>query len=490
MVEHSKVDHSQERAMGFIGRRRELGELGRQLGVVRSGHRADAGVAVLVRGRRRVGKSRLVSELVERSGLPSVTFQAARGAPVERELALLAEAVACSDLPEADLGRDARPTTLTAALTMLAAALPDDSPSIVVLDEIPWLLEQIQGGAGELQRVWDARLSRKPVLLLLVGSDLAMMERLTAPDQPFYARGTELVLDPLTPSEVAAMTGLGAVEAVDAYLMTGGLPLVAQEWPRGATPTEFLAASFASSTSALVVSGNRVLDAEFGEGSLARQVLTAIGGRGERTFSGIQGAARGAPMNAASLTAALRALVDKRVVAADEPLSSGAASRNRRYRIADPGLRFWLAFVEPALGEVDRAQPAPALARVERGYASWRGRAVEPVVRAALQRLLPDAGWPEVTDVGGWWPRSNVPELDLVGTAGAPGPVRLVGTIKWRTRAPIRGDEVAALSRDAVAVPGAGAGTPLVAVCPGGVEPGVRLAAAWTAEDLLAAWPT
>lgn len=476
--------------MGFVGRRRELGELERQLDVVRSGHRADAGVAVLVRGRRRVGKSRLVGELVERSGLPSVTFQAARGAPVERELALLAEAVSCSDLPGADLGRDATPGTLTAALTMLAAALPDDSPSVVVLDEIPWLLEQIPGGAGELQRVWDARLSRKPVLLLLVGSDLAMMERLTAPDQPFYARGTELVLDPLTPGEIAAMTGLDGVGAVDAYLMTGGLPLVAQEWPRGAAPVDFLAESFASSTSALVVSGNRALDAEFGEGSLARQVLTAIGGRGERTFSGIQGAARGAPLNAASLTTTLRALIDKRVVTADEPLSSGAAPKNRRYRIADPGLRFWLAFVEPALAEVDRAQPAPALARVERGYASWRGRAVEPVVRAALQRLLPDAGWPEVTDVGGWWPRTNVPELDLVGTAGVPGPVRLVGTVKWRTHAPIRGDEIAALSRDAVAVPGVGADTPLVGVCPGGVEPGVRLAASWTAEDLLAAWPT
>ncbi|WP_454049790.1 DUF234 domain-containing protein [Cellulomonas sp. Marseille-Q8402] len=238
-----------------------------------------------------------------------------------------------------------------------------------------------------------------------------------------------------------------------------------------------------------MVSGTRVLDAEFGEGSLARQVLTAIGGRGERTFSGIQGAARGAPLNAASLSSALRMLGDKRVVAVDEPLSTASAPRNRRYRIADPALRFWLAFVEPALGEVDRAQPAPALARVERGYGAWRGRAVEPVVREALQRLLPDAGWPDVTTVGGWWPRSNAPEIDLVGTAGAPGPVRLVGTVKWRTHAPVRASEVAALEQDAVVVPGVGAGTSLVAVCPGGVEPGAGLAAAWTAEDLLAAWP-
>lgn len=473
----------------FVGRTRELAALTRQLDLVRAGTWADRGAAVLLRGRRRVGKSRLVAELVERSGLPSVTFQAAKGAPVERELGLLAEAVACSDLPGADLARSNEPSTLTAALTLLAAALPDDTPSVVVLDEAPWLLEQIAGGAGELQRVWDTRLSRKPVLLLLLGSDLAMMERLTAPDQPFYARGTELVLDPLTPTDVGRMTGLAPFDALDAYLVTGGLPLVVQEWRTGDTRADFLRESFSTSTSALVVSGTRVLDAEFGEGTLARQVLSAIGGRGERMFSGIQNAARGAPLNATSLSAMLRTLQDKRVIAADEPLSAATAPKNRRYRIADPSLRFWLAFVEPALAEVDRGRPDLALARVDRGLAAWRGRAVEPVVRTALERLLPDDRWPDATRIGGWWPRSNRPEIDLVGTTGAPGPVRFVGTVKWRDASPVRADEVEALAADAIAVPGATAQTPLVAVCPGGATPGLPLAATWTAADLLAAWP-
>ncbi|QZN85154.1 ATP-binding protein [Cellulomonas sp. C5510] len=473
----------------FVGRSRELAALERQMDVVREGRRADAGVAVLLRGRRRVGKSRLVGELVRRLGVPTVTFQAARGAPLGQELALLAQAVADSDLPAADVARDSTPSTLTAALTLLAAALPDDTPSVVVLDEVPWLLEQAPGAAGELQRVWDARLSRKPVLLLLLGSDFATMERLTGQDQPFHARATEMVLDPLSPVEIGAMCGVSAFDAVDAYLVTGGLPLVAQEWQPGAPLEQFLESSFATSTSALVVSGSRVLDAEFGEGTIARQVLTAIGGRGERTFSGIQGAARGEPLNATTLTGMLSTLIRKRVVATDEPISTRAVPRNRRYRVADPSLRFWLAFVEPALGEVDRGRPDLALARVQRGFAAWRGRAVEPVVRSALERLLPDERFPEVTRVGGWWPRSNQPEIDLVGTAGAPGPVHLVGTVKWRAAAPVRADEVRALAADAVAVPGVTADTSLVAVCPGGAEPGLPLAATWGAEDLLAAWP-
>ena len=81
-----------------------------------------------------------------------------------------------------------------------------------------------------------------------------MMEQLTAPDQPFYGRATELVLDPLTPTDVGTMTGSGAFGAFDAYLITGGLPLVAQEWEAGTSAEEFLRSSFSSSTSALVVS--------------------------------------------------------------------------------------------------------------------------------------------------------------------------------------------------------------------------------------------
>ncbi len=473
--------------MTFVGRRRELDALAAHLDVVREGRRADPGVAVMLRGRRRIGKSRLVDEFTRRCGAPVVYFQAARRAPLTEELASLTLAVATSALPDASIASDTAPRTLTAALTLLASALPDDQPSVVVIDELPWLLEHIDGGAGELQRAWDTRLSKKPVLLLLLGSDLAMMEQLTAPDQPFFGRAAEMVVDPLTPTDVSRMIGGSAFDGFDAYLVTGGLPLVAQEWDQGWSTRRFLEHSFSSSTSALVVAGSRALDSEFLEASRARGVLTAIGGRGERTFGAIQSDGGAEALNATTLTSTLRMLRDKRVVAADEPLSARSAPKNIRYRIADPALRFWLAFVEPALGEVDRGRPDLALARVDRGFAAWRGRAVEPVVRDALSRLLPDDAWPHVDQVGGWWPRTNVPEIDVVG-ASWDRTVQLVGTIKWRAT-PLTTGDLATLSADATSVPGVGVGTPLVGVCPAGSDaPG--FSTVWDAADLLDAWPS
>ncbi|KNE79139.1 ATP-binding protein [Streptomyces xinghaiensis] len=55
---------------GFIGRRSELAHLDDLMDKVRSGSRTGRpGRALLVRGRRRVGKSRLVEEFLERSRL-------------------------------------------------------------------------------------------------------------------------------------------------------------------------------------------------------------------------------------------------------------------------------------------------------------------------------------------------------------------------------------------------------------------------------------
>lgn len=476
--------------MGFVGRHAELDELSRLLADVASGSRVDRGVAVLLRGRRRVGKSRLVTEFISRCGAPSMYFQAARGAPIRVELGLLTSAIAESTLPNADLATDNHPGSITAALTLLAAALPTDVPSVVVIDEAPWLIESVAGGAGELQRVWDRQLSAKPVLLLLLGSDLAMMEELSKPEQPFHGRATEMILDVMNPRDVGQMTGLGSFDAFDAHLITGGQPLVAQEWATGMTRDDFLMASFSRSTSALLVSGTRVLDSEFGERTRARAVLSAIGGRGERTFSSITRSIVGdAEIAASTLNLSLTTLAKTRVVACDEPLSTRPAAKDRRWRIADPALRFWLAFVDPAIGEVDRGRPDLAMARVAAGYDAWRGRAIEHTVRGALARLLPDADWPGVGTVGGWWPRSNVPEIDLIGADRAPARiVSFAGTIKWRVRGKVTSGEITKLAEDSLAVPGVSSATPLVVVCPAGRAADPRVSATWTAADLLGAW--
>lgn len=470
----------------FVGRQQQLARLDELLQRVRTDTDAKPGKALLIRGRRRVGKSRLVEEFVDRIDVPHLFF-AATGRPARDELRLFAEEVAASNLPGAALFAGVELASWDAAFRLLAAALPDDG-SVVVLDEVPYLVASDEGFEGTLQRAFDRELARKRLLLIGIGSDLAMMEALNSYGRPFHQRATEMVVPPLTPAEVAELLDLPAADAFDAYLVTGGLPLICNEWPTATPLMDYLGQALDDPTSALLVSGERSLAAEFPSDVQARTVLGAIGS-GERTFSNIGRAAGDIPPG--SLTRSLATLVEKRVVTVDEPLSVKPGSKDKRYRVADPYLRFWLSFLGPHLGEVERGRGDRVLARVRSSWTSWQGRAIEPVIREALERLAPpvllDAkGVPGV--VGGYWTRTNIPEIDIVVGDRAPVAKQVIalGSIKWRENAPFDRHDLGELHAYRTQLPGAAVDAPLIAVARSGctVDGVVHL----TPEELIRAY--
>ncbi|MCI4064546.1 ATP-binding protein [Micromonospora sp. R77] len=470
---------------GFVGRTRELDLLNGMLGrVTRGGRAGRPGRALLMRGRRRVGKSRLVEEFVERADVPHLFFTASAQPTVAADLELFVSAAAGSTLPGAALFAGQAPQSWDAALALLAAALPSDRPSVVVLDEMPYLIATDPGFEGTLQKIFDRELSRRPVLLICIGSDLAMMEALNDYGRPFHQRATEMVVPPLSPHDVGEMLDLPAAEAFDAYLVTGGLPLILDEWSLGGSLHDYLASAVTDPTSALLVSGERALAAEFPPQSQAALVLRAIGS-GERTFSSIARAAGG--MSQASLIRALRLLADKRIVDVVLPLST-QPSRETRYLIADPYLRFWLSFLGPWLPEIERGRGDLTLARITSSWTAWRGRAIEPVVRESLRRLPAGLLPEEAAVIGGYWTRTNDPEIDLVGADRAPvaRSITFVGSIKWLEHGPFDTHDLGRLLLHRSRLPGADERTGLVAVSRSGraVE-GVTLL---TPEDLLTAW--
>lgn len=470
---------------GFIGRRTELGLLDDMLHPVKTGGRGGRpGRAVLIRGRRRVGKSRLVEEFLERAELPHVFFTAVGGSR-EEDLAGFVAEVAASSLPDAGRFADfTAPQTWDAALSLLASALPTDAPSVVVLDEMPYLVREDPAFEGTLQKVFDRTLSKLPVLLVLIGSDIAMMEQLNTYGRPFYQRGTEMVVPPLNPAEVGAMLDLPPADAFDAYLVSGGLPLILEEWPHGAGLWDYLASALRKPTSALLISGERTLAAEFPTEAQARTVLGAIG-HGERTFALIGRAA--GDLNPGSVKRSLELLTTRRMVAADLPLST-KPSRETRYRVDDPYLRFWLSFIGPGIPTVERGRGDRVLDSIRTSWTSWRGRAIEPIIREALWRLADDR-LPEGTNaVGGYWTRTNDPEIDLIGADRSPiaKKITFAGSVKWLENKPFDHRDLSRLIIHRSQLPGADDDTTLLAVTRSGCTAEGILT--FTPEDLLEAW--
>ena len=152
----------------------------------------------------------------------------------------------------------------------------------------PYLADGDASIEGVLQAVWDRQLSRKPLLLVLVGSDLGMMESLTRYDRPLHGRPTrEIVVDPLNVAELSELLELDPASAFDAYLMIGGFPQLARNWRSGRRLETFLRDELATSSSPLVTDALRVLDAELPTHSRSGAVLTAVSA-GETGFNKIQ----------------------------------------------------------------------------------------------------------------------------------------------------------------------------------------------------------
>lgn len=467
----------------FVGRRRELAALGRALGEVRSAvGSARPGRCLILRGRRRIGKSALVEEFARLSAVPYVFHTAEIGFGTD-PLAEFINTVSGSTLPDAEVFDEATPGNWAAALRQLAGILPEDRPSVVVLDEVPYLMDTSGAFESVLQRAWDRELSRKPVLLLLIGSDLAMMRALTSYGRPFHQRGMDMPIGPLNPADVAAMTGLGPADAFDAALVTGGLPIICARWENGEDLWSFLARELANPVSPLPTSAQLSLAAEFPDHAQARTVLGAIGS-GERTFTNIARAAGGVAHS--TLTRAADLLIDKGIVAGELPVGL-RPSKERRYRITDSYLRFWFAFIAPHLAEIDRMRSDLTLDHIRRGWTSWRGRAIEPVVRESLARLLPARGIPAAPAVGGFWTRGNEVAIDIVGADREPIAKELLflGSIKWLENAPFDNHDLVALQRHRDRV--TGEPIPLIAASRSGSATD-RLDAVFEPEDLLHPW--
>jgi len=141
------------------------------------------------------------------------------------------------------------------------------------------------------------------------------------------------------------------------------------------------------------------------------------------------------------------------------------------------------------LADIARGRPDLTVARVRQSWSEFRGRAVEPVVRQALERLAAaDPRLGGAAHVGGYWTRTNDPEIDLVGVDRFPKARRtcFIGSIKWKDRTPFNKADLDALLALKGRMPLAH-GAPTVVVSRAGVT-ARNVATAFGPAELLSAW--
>ncbi len=478
--------------LAFYGRDDIVGALARHLDSVSADGR---GRLLAVRGRRQIGKSTVVDRFVRRSGTPYVYTVGTLGADARAQLDDATRAFGESErpLPGTAVLSTARLSSWREWLSAIEQAATD-GPVIAVLDEFPWTIQSEPRVEGLLQNTWDRRLERLPVLMILIGSDVAMMERLNEYGRPLFGRVQPLVVDALNPAEIAqAMPGAEAVEVFDAYLVTGGYPRLVTDLARsGRDVRGYVHDACRDLYSPLVSTARFTLDAEFPDSPSAARVLESIGANDVATPrfndlipAGLDDTATRRIQTAT--TRALHVLADqKRLVEKETPAWAPDNGRLRRYRVGDPYLRFWFRYLSRGVEQIARGRSDLVTARFDRDWPSWRGRAIEPVARDSLLRLAPDLpGLADVERVSAWWTRDGQTEVDVA--AASPERTVALGTIKWRPGGAVTARELSDLARARESVPRS-RDARLLAVSPDGRAPATA-DLALSAQDLLRAWP-
>ncbi len=164
-----------------------------------------------------------------------------------------------------------------------------------------------------------------------------------------------------------------------------------------------------------------------------------------------------------------------------------------RYEIVDPYLRFYMRFIDRYMGEIERGRGRVAAKAILADWATYRGKAIEALIREAIDEILPDPRFGDASSVGSFWTTDHRIEVDLVGADRRDPPAKrlsFIGSVKWRENKPLDLSDLDALDRLGGAVPGVGSGVRTVGVTRSGVDP--RAAAAFDVviepDEILASW--
>lgn len=408
--------------MQFINRRQEMHRLDHVA------HLAGGGV-VVVWGRRRVGKTRLLLEWSHK--YKGIYYTADESAPsLQRKyFALALEQV----LPGFSAVEYPDWTTFLMRLAREAMQVGWRGP--LIIDELPYLISMSPEFPTVLQRFIDLDAKKAKLIIALCGSSQRMMQgAVLDASAPLYGRAQEIIkLGPISVGYIGeALEFEKPREIIESYAIWGGIP---RYWElaknHGGTLWEKVDRIVLDPMGSLNDEPNRLLLEEMPSAISLRPILDAIG-LGSHRLSEI---ASRIGLPATSLTRPIQRLMELDLVVREVPF--GAYEHNSKrtlYKLKDFFVRFWFDVVASR-----RSYFAQTLAVNRQKWLKENLQAVfscawEEICRLAVPWLSQQWGEPFFGQAGRYW-HGQGPEWDLLAES-MDGQALLIGEVKWTSKMP------------------------------------------------------
>ena len=372
----------------FLARTEELTKL--------SDAMKQTGRASLVYGKRRVGKTRLIREALNRQDQVIIYYECVKGTMQENigsftrlltELQVLAFSSSFQSFSDVFSYLNTLPRSF-----------------VVVMDEYPYLssLTDAEVVDSVFQTVIDQKLSN--IHLVLSGSQVSVMKNLLRKGNALYGRFQLILhLRELDYKDAALFyPSLSPYEKIAFYSVFGGSPFILQELREKESLEQNIIRTVLDESSAVFLYASNILLTDYTNAVNTERILAVLG-NGKKKYSELERALQA--NSTGSLAKQLKSLQATELISQQFPINKPDDAKKKFYEINDNLLRFWFTYIYHNRSALQMVGPkalfdrwiAPSL-RTE-----YIPRRFEELCRGFFSRLAKSGQLPGITNIGTYY---------------------------------------------------------------------------------------
>ena len=322
----------------FYGRKAELE-------VLEETSRKPGFQMTVIYGRRRIGKSYLISEFMK--GKRSSYYTSVLSS-LEDNIQKWSEQFISDVVPEAD---GASFTDADKFFDFMANHCKEER-TIIALDEIPYIAESDSSFLSVFQRAIDNILSKSNIYLIICGSAVSFMEKeILSEKSPLFGRRTnQIFLKPFDYLESALFVpSYSPEEKAVVYGVTGGVAKYLSLFDEKLSLDENIINQFFKKTGYLYEEAHNLLTQEFRNVALYNTVIEACSG-GVNKMNELADKTHN---STAALSFILSNLITVGIVKKTTAITEEKNKKKIKYEISDDMYRFWYKFIPYARSAIE-----------------------------------------------------------------------------------------------------------------------------------------
>ena len=367
----------------------------------------DRASFVIVYGRRRVGKSTLLSEFCD--GKKSIQFLA-----MEESETLNREAFAKTVGAQLDISilKEARFDRWEPIFLQIAEKISAEEKLILVMDEFQYLGKSNPAFPSVFMKIWDEILKDKNIMVILCGSLIQMMTAQTLNyGSPLYGRRTAQIRMGQIPYMYYGefVPEKSEDERMQMYAVTGGVPKYIELFDVKTDIYTAIEQNIINANAFLYYEPEFLLEKEVSEIGSYFSLLRVIA-LGATKLSEISARLE---VKQTSLSKYIKTLIELDILERQTPITEENPEKSKmgQYRIKDNYIRFWFAYVYPNRGMIETGHQEYAMERIRKHFIEGHMSYVyEDICREKIWEYASEL--PEFNRVGRWWNKNC--EIDIV----------------------------------------------------------------------------